>query len=601
MSIITKLNNLISGIQSVKNNLTLHLQNKGIAIPRNVKLKDFANLIDKINANDSSDNSISTSSLFSIAQITNYIKQSDSFRDISQIVISGMSGDNEYVSDLSNLNGTYTVTEQTQTLTSYDRVYKNTNSNLEIKSGIIINPNTWEDTLGWTINYQGYTFGFVGEQPNSGQWSNPDFGMNINITMTKTYTDYPAQQQLIQGKTITSYQTQHQIRSYETENQLTTFSNTETDIVQNNVYLVSNNTIIKQLYDKIEGIPTNGIIFCICNGVVKLGTATVDNTQNTPTPTISSVSGGNVVRLQNSYLTTNIPTTTFQNDFTLMARIKLANANTRQALFASSDSDYQIGIETIGGTWNMWAGVNYEWSILQSDSEYTNITNSEYGRGNIAVTPNEFQTITLTKKSGIWSLYVDENLSIRRERYGRSIGASGVMNINRWGNGDMVSSDMEIQFFKVFNKALSHTQILDMLNEKVYISKTSNSSSSISSSQSILNDKYYRYVNIDDNMYDGDYYPTQVTHDGQVVYQQQGGNFYMIFMYNSYMNNYFWCIVPLSDYEDIIGGKTYADYVDGVGDVPGNKSSMTDNTSVTPADVIWGNGDYSCTQLTISN
>ena len=111
MSIITKLNNLISGIQSVKNNLTLHLQNKGIAIPRNVKLKDFANLIDKINANDSSDNSISTSSLFSIAQITNYIKQSDSFRDISQIVISGMSGDNEYVSDLSNLNGTYTVTE----------------------------------------------------------------------------------------------------------------------------------------------------------------------------------------------------------------------------------------------------------------------------------------------------------------------------------------------------------------------------------------------------------------------------------------------------------------------------------------------------------
>jgi hypothetical protein len=96
-------------------------------------------------------------------------------------------------------------------------------------------------------------------------------------------------------------------------------------------------------------------------------------------------------------------------------------------------------------------------------------------------------------------------------------------------------------------------------------------------------------------MYNGDYYPTQVTHDGQVVYQQQGGNFYMIFMYNSYMNNYFWCIVPLSDYEDIIDGKTYADYVDGVGDVPGNKSSMTDNTSATPADVIWGNGDYSCT------
>ena len=128
-------------------------------------------------------------------------------------------------------------------------------------------------------------------------------------------------------------------------------------------------------------------------------------------------------------------------------------------------------------------------------------------------------------------------------------------------------------------------------------SLNSNSSTSSINIITVTNDKYYRYVNIDDNMYDGDYYPTQVTHDGQVVYQQQDGNFYMIFMYNSYMSNYLWCIVQLSDYEDIIGGKTYADYVDSVGDVPGNKSTMTDNTSATPADVIWGNGDYSCTQM----
>ena len=144
------------------------------------------------------------------------------------------------------------------------------------------------------------------------------------------------------------------------------------------------------------------------------------------------------------------------DEFTIYCEVKTHNED-RIALFAANDDDQKIGIDTNGGTWNIWAG-NYGWDILEADSGFEPDEYSSSGRSESEVRYGEFQKIVFTHSGDNWDLYVDGVNVLHRIRDGR-IRTGGTLRFNRWGHGGFTGYDTTYKTILVLQRALTADEV----------------------------------------------------------------------------------------------------------------------------------------------
>lgn len=164
------------------------------------------------------------------------------------------------------------------------------------------------------------------------------------------------------------------------------------------------------------------------------------------------------LRLGGGYFKTSVNVADIADEFTIAATVT-PNDQNRFALFASFEHDRTIGVDTSGGTWNIWAG-NDGWNILQADGSYNPDVTYYSGRSQCKVMYGQPQTVVYTHSGNNWDLYVAGVNVLHKEREG-AIRREGTLAFNRWGNGGYISSHIIFHKVMVLNTALSADEMFD--------------------------------------------------------------------------------------------------------------------------------------------
>lgn len=186
--------------------------------------------------------------------ITQFIPERAEFTAPSSFVVSGFSGDYE------SWNGTYSVTAGTEHMQSLARIYKMSNENkylIGFYDEYDVGGNVWGfSTSPSTTSVYSCVAAMPADTPASGSWMNYDAYESTNLTISKTDTTYPAQQQVIQGKVMDSYdQLTHM---WQPSNTISNFTGYEESCVEQNVYFSSNSIIIGTPIGFYTGLPVLG-------------------------------------------------------------------------------------------------------------------------------------------------------------------------------------------------------------------------------------------------------------------------------------------------------------------------------------------------------
>jgi hypothetical protein len=158
----------------------------------------------------------------------------------------------------------------------------------------------------------------------------------------------------------------------------------------------------------------------------------------------------------NGDIGTDVALEDIADEFTIYCEVKTNNED-RIALFAANDDDCKIGIDTHGGTWNIWAGSDW-WNILEADSGFEPDEYSSSGRSESYVRYGEFQKIVFTHSGDNWDLYVDGVNVLHRIRDGR-IRTGGTLRFNRWGHGGFTGYDTTYKTILVLQRALTADEV----------------------------------------------------------------------------------------------------------------------------------------------
>jgi len=159
---------------------------------------------------------------------------------------------------------------------------------------------------------------------------------------------------------------------------------------------------------------------------------------------------------QSGYIRTNVQLEDIADGFTIITQVR-PTENARFGLLAAQDSDLRIGVDTNGGTWNIWAG-NGGWNILQADSGYSGNELDSSGRSEAQVKYGEFQTVIYTHSGTSWDLYVDGVHVLHKVREGR-IAMGGNLTFNRWGNGGYIGQKVTYRKIQIFNHGFSKQEL----------------------------------------------------------------------------------------------------------------------------------------------
>lgn len=148
-----------------------------------------------------------------------------------------------------------------------------------------------------------------------------------------------------------------------------------------------------------------------------------------------------------SYL--NLPGVTtdlLQGDFTIFMLVN-QTSHDRTAYVAAQD-DCFIGIDDYNGKYNMWAGRDWSWSILQADSG----GRDDSGNGSVDRVYDQDIALTYVHKGNTWQLYVNDVLSVEKTREG-NIGTGNTLRLAKWG-GNQMGFAGKMWNFKLFREAL---------------------------------------------------------------------------------------------------------------------------------------------------
>ena len=159
-----------------------------------------------------------------------------------------------------------------------------------------------------------------------------------------------------------------------------------------------------------------------------------------------------------SYL--NLPGVTtdlLQGDFTIV--LKVMQAVDGRTAFIAAENDCYIGIDDNMATFNMWAGAG-GWDILQADYK----GNDNSGCGSIARVIGEEASLAYVHDGSSWRLYVNGELSVKKERSG-NIGKGVRLRLGAWGGGSF-NLNGTIRGFKLYREALPDALIKMLTKEE---------------------------------------------------------------------------------------------------------------------------------------
>ena len=214
------------------------------------------------------------SSAFDLVKVTKYTKERAAFSAITQIVVSGLTNEEEWGMDFSAFNGTYTPTADTAEETDpLKRIYKHSTSDRWIKHYVWdpeetgegtgywlmvtnLNSGLWDAALSKTSNNQPLASG-------TANWENMDYGMTQSATLAVTATNFPAIAFSLTGKQITGYTDTSNIRKYAEASSSSNLTAADDVPVIGNMAVTYNNRLIISTPREslIQSLPAAKLIF----------------------------------------------------------------------------------------------------------------------------------------------------------------------------------------------------------------------------------------------------------------------------------------------------------------------------------------------------
>jgi hypothetical protein len=158
-----------------------------------------------------------------------------------------------------------------------------------------------------------------------------------------------------------------------------------------------------------------------------------------------------------SYL--NLPGVTtdlLQGDFTIFIMVNQTSHD--RTVYVAAQDDCFIGIDDYNGKYNMCAGRNWSWSILQADSG----GRDDSGNGSVDRVYDQDIALTYVHKGNTWQLYVNDVLSVEKTREG-NIGAGNTLKLGAWGGGHGFNFNGKVWGFKIFREALPEALIKQLI------------------------------------------------------------------------------------------------------------------------------------------
>lgn len=227
-------------------------------------------------------------SAFTLVRVTDYIGFRPELTAPSQVVVSGMGTvESEYgdSADFSDVNGTYTVTDETKYLSGLKRVYKQEEGSYYLRG---YDPDDYEYaeySAYWCITQNASNSRweakaiYEGESIPSGTntWYSEMLG-NVSIPTEVTNTTYPEQPLVLKCQKVNAYDPETRI--WDISDSISSFSGYEKTPVPDNVYACTNGRLFGDAIAYINEFPSKAALFAIdaskgVNDIVNGGSPTI--------------------------------------------------------------------------------------------------------------------------------------------------------------------------------------------------------------------------------------------------------------------------------------------------------------------------------------
>lgn len=400
--------------------------------------------------------------LSQLVKVSEFIAPYDAYSVVESIEVSGFGETTSFDEpvDYSDWNGTYVVTPETaHEHETENRIYKHQTKNYYIYR-IFCNDNqehywVFDNNTGSNYVYEAW---FTSSTLESGDWYYYEGDVTCAITLNKTTGTYPDQELVLKVQPATGSSTSNDLRTWEfgDEMDLTKY---ETTPVEGAMHVLLGGELLSSKVYPTTTQGVNGLLFYA--PLTSADNDLVVGSYIASKPFEYSEYGA---ELESLYLLTDVPVSALQGDFTFFAEVTVHDTSHTHPIFAAYDSDYMIGLDTRADAYSMWAGSgDWEWDILTGNNSYNPSETNSSGRGSIATTQDVTQKVAMTRNGDIWELYVDNVLSLRRNRPG-TIRASGYIALHRWGDGDgsMTNAPTAMKNVKIYSRGMTAEEIAQL-------------------------------------------------------------------------------------------------------------------------------------------
>lgn len=401
-------------------------------------------------------------SISQLVKVSEFIAPHDAYSAVESIEVSGLGERETWDGDIdfSIWNGTYVVTPETAGETSTEkRIYKHSSDSKYLYRMFCMDNQEYywilDDGTGAENVYDSW---FADSDLESGSWFCYPYDLSCTITLNKTMGTYPDQELVLKVQPATGSSISNDLRTWEfgAAVDVTKYETTPTEGAMH--VLLGGELLSNKVYPSTtQGV--NGLLF-----YAPLTSADNDLVVGSYTASKPFEYSEYGAELESLYLLTDVPVSALQGDFTFFAEVTVHDTSHEHPIFAAYDSNYMIGLDTTGNAYSMYAGFStWDWNILTGNNGYTPDENNVSGRGSIATTQDVTQKVAMTRNGDIWELYVDNVLSLRRNRPG-TIRASGYIALHRWGSGDgsMTNAPTAMKNVKIYSRGMTAEEIAQL-------------------------------------------------------------------------------------------------------------------------------------------
>ena len=429
-----------------------------VGVPEEVDYTVFAT--DRPHPEPSTGGSSGGDNISQLVKVSEFIAPYEAYSAVESIAVSGF-GETETwdgITDYSAWNGNYQVTPETAGETGTEkRIYKHPTENKYLYR-MYCNDNMeyyWVFNTGTSAEYI-YEADFYADELKSGTWRNYEYEISVSVTIAQNSVSYPKQELVLKVQPATGSSISNDVRTWEFGDVMD-LTKYETTPVEGAIHVLLGGELLSNKVYSTTAQGVNGLLFH-----APLISADNDLVVGSYTASKSFEYSEYGAELENVYLLTDVPVSALQGDFTVYAEVTVHNYSHYHPIFAAFDEDYMIGMDTRVATYSMWASSgDWDWNILTGNNGYTPDENNISGRGSIEATQDITQKVAMTRNGDIWELYVDNVLSLRRNRPGK-IRASGYIALHRWGDGNWSNAPTALRNVKIFSRGMTAEEIAQL-------------------------------------------------------------------------------------------------------------------------------------------